>query len=172
MTPPNSVWAAVSGDGRTQSDAGASAVTPPQPAADSATSAPGEAAPQSPVEATITMMIAHAKTAEGQSGEEVMSVRKGKEIRFAADADFRTHIAELLERQQGRCAITQLPLQLLGDHEDEQLLASLDRIDSNGHYEALNLQLVCRFVNRWKRDDPDDKFRELMGLLRNHWRAS
>ncbi|KQW33509.1 hypothetical protein ASD02_18875 [Ensifer sp. Root1252] len=33
---------------------------------------------------------------------------------------------------------------------DHDMLASVNRIDSNGHYEPKNVQLVCQFVNFWK----------------------
>lgn len=45
------------------------------------------------------------------------------------------------------------------------MLSSLDRIDSNGHYEEGNLQVVCRFINRWKSDSDDAEFRRLVRLL-------
>jgi hypothetical protein len=60
-----------------------------------------------------------------------------------------------------------LRLEFYGEHDDIQLLCSLDRIDSAGHYEAGNLQVVCRFVNRWKGDEDDAEFRRLMGLVRS-----
>lgn len=49
--------------------------------------------------------------------------------------------------------------------EDPEMLCSLDRIDSNGHYERGNLQIVCRFVNRWS-DSVDAHFRTLVAKVR------
>lgn len=46
------------------------------------------------------------------------------------------------------------------------MLASLDRIDSNGHYMLGNLQIVCRFANRWKSDGDNDNFMRLIRLLK------
>lgn len=43
---------------------------------------------------------------------------------------------------------------------------SLDRIDSDGHYEAGNLQVVCRFINFWKGASDDEEFRRLLELVR------
>jgi len=43
---------------------------------------------------------------------------------------------------------------------------SLDRIDSDEHYDASNVQLVCRFINFWKRDTPDEEFRQLITAVR------
>ena len=68
---------------------------------------------------------------------------------------------KLLKDQEGLCAITGLRLGYDGDCDDKEVLASLDRIDSDGHYEVGNLQVVCRFVNRWKNDAADMEFRRL-----------
>lgn len=59
-----------------------------------------------------------------------------------------------------------LQLQWEGESNDAELLASLDLIDSDGHYEADNLHVVCRFVNRWKGADPDEEFRRPLDLVR------
>jgi len=42
----------------------------------------------------------------------------------------------------------------------------LDRIDSSGHYELGNLQVVARFINFWKRDTEDFEFRRLLAVVR------
>ena len=68
--------------------------------------------------------------------------------------------------QEDRCALSGLPLGYDGDCEDKELLASLDRIDSDGHYTPDNVQIVCRFINRWKGADDDLLTRRLLGLLR------
>ena len=52
-----------------------------------------------------------------------------------------------------------------GECEDKEMLASLDRIDSNGHYTADNVQIVCRFMNRWKGADDDGLVRRLLEVL-------
>ena len=116
-------------------------------------------------------MLDHAQKASDESGRERTTVRKTKHQRFADDHEFRRYVAALLKQQQRRCSITGLELQLLGKHDDSERIASLDRIDSDGHYEPGDLQIVCRFVNRWKRDDKDQDFRRLMDLLRTTWRA-
>lgn len=118
-----------------------------------------------PEEISLNHMLSMAKAACSQSGKVQTSVAKEKIFKFESDAQFRTYVIGLLAQQSNRCAITNLPL-LFGDCEDEDCLASLDRIFSDGHYEAGNLQVVCRFVNRWKSDDDDGNFRRLIGLLR------
>ena len=83
-----------------------------------------------------------------------------------SDAELEKRIRELLEIQGDRCAITGLPFQFQGAHEDANMLPSLDRIDSNGHYEATNVQLVCRFINFWKQAADDEEFRRLIMIVR------
>jgi hypothetical protein len=51
---------------------------------------------------------------------------------------------------------------------DDEMKASLDRIDSNAHYEAGNLQVVCRFINRWKGADSNSQFKRLIERVGEH----
>jgi len=106
-------------------------------------------------------------TVAGAKGQEVVRTVKIKELRFVTVQGFESYIEALIDAQEGLCAITGLRLQYYGEHDDIQLLCSLDRIDSAGHYEAGNLQVVCRFVNRWKGDQEDAEFRRLMSLVRS-----
>jgi hypothetical protein len=77
------------------------------------------------------------------------------------------HLRELLDTQQDRCNLTGIPFHFAGEVSDQNLLPSADRIDSDGHYEPGNIQLVCRFVNFWKRNTPDAEFRRLLDLVRS-----
>lgn len=45
---------------------------------------------------------------------------------------------------------------------------SLDRIDSNGHYEKDNLQVVCKFANRWKSASDNGEFKRLIEIIRSN----
>lgn len=74
------------------------------------------------------------------------------------------YIRDLFEAQEGLCAVTGLPLQF-SDGDDSQLCCSLDRIDSDGHYAAGNLQIVCRFINFWKSNSDDGEFRRLIDIV-------
>ena len=107
-------------------------------------------------------------TAAGANGQQVLRVVKNKEVRFATQQELEAYIKALLVSQHRRCAITGLTLQLDGEHTDAERLGSLDRIDSDGHYEPGNLQIVCRFVNKWKSDAKDDEFRRLIALVRSN----
>jgi hypothetical protein len=99
------------------------------------------------------------------NGQVVERKVKDKELQMS-DAELDKRIRGLLEVQEGRCAITGLPFQYRGRHDDENMLPSLDRIDSDGHYTAENVQLVCRFINFWKQASSDAEFRRLINLVR------
>jgi hypothetical protein len=105
-------------------------------------------------------------TVASARGQIVQRTAKIKEMRFPNERELEQYVVALLEAQDDLCALTGIRLQFDGEHDDDQLLASLDRIDSDGHYEPSNLQLVCRFVNRWKNDGDNDEFQRLLRLLR------
>lgn len=115
----------------------------------------------------IEMAASVRQTVANANGQEIMRTVKRKELRFATTQELEKYIAALLDAQEGLCAITGLPLQYYGQHDDVQLLSSLDRVDADGHYEAGNLQIVCRFVNMWKGAQDDAEFRRLVRLIRS-----
>ncbi|MBK6360918.1 MAG: hypothetical protein IPH64_14510 [Comamonadaceae bacterium] len=57
-----------------------------------------------------------------------------------------------------------MKLDVSGGNPD--LAPSLDRIDSSKHYEPGNLQVVARFINRWKSDDEQENFLRLLKLVK------
>lgn len=116
--------------------------------------------------ATLRMAMTAFGTAARSNGQQVVRTVKDKEMRFDSQLELEKYLDSLVEAQEGLCAITELRLQFDGEEEDPQLLCSLDRIDSDGHYEAGNLQVVCRFVNQWKSDSDDQEFRRLIALVR------
>lgn len=105
-------------------------------------------------------------TAANAYGQTVSRQTKVKEFRFASVIELERYAEALFEAQEGLCALTALPLQFLGG-DDHQMCCSLDRIDSDGHYEKGNLQIVCKFINRWKSDTEDPEFRRLIEIVRN-----
>lgn len=105
------------------------------------------------------------KTARSSNGQQVLKHLKNKEIRCSAK-ELEDHIVDLFKDQEGICALSELPFDLDEKDGDRAFFLSLDRIDSAGHYEIGNLQLVCRFINRWKGADYNDEFRRLIGQLR------
>ncbi len=105
------------------------------------------------------------KTVFNSNGQVVPTTVKNKELQMS-DAELDKLIRDLLAIQEDRCAITGLPFQFRGAQTDDNMLPSLDRIDSNGHYAKGNLQLVCRFINFWKQASNDGEFRRLVGIVR------
>ncbi|MEI4480949.1 MULTISPECIES: hypothetical protein [unclassified Phyllobacterium] len=103
------------------------------------------------------------QTAKHANGQTVARTVKNKDLRLLKEALI-AHLNELLNETGHRCAITGLALQ--ADGPDDQLRPSLDRIDSNGHYEAGNLQVVARFINFWKQAIPDAEFRRQLAMVR------
>lgn len=99
------------------------------------------------------------------NGQKETRNAKNKDFGFDSREALSAYIADLFDAQEGLCAITGLSLQF-GDGDDHQLCCSLDRIDSNGHYEPGNLQIVCKFINMWKSDRDDAEFRRLIGVVR------
>lgn len=121
----------------------------------------------SPVEAAIALMASQARdTASRANGQEVLAKVKNKEFGFDSDEEMRVYLRNLLNDQEGLCAISGLRFQYPGQIDDPELQCSLDRIDSDGHYAAGNLQIVCRFINRWKSNSDDAEFRRLVRVLR------
>ena len=118
-------------------------------------------------EAAIVRMVRTVEDTVAQcNGQPELRIVKNKEMRFKSPA-LRQYIATLIEVQEGLCALTGVPLQFDGAHDDPECLCSLDRINSDGHYEQENLQVVCRFANRWKSNGDDTEFRRLIGLVRD-----
>lgn len=114
---------------------------------------------------SILEMATNAAAAAAASGKEYRYVHKDKQIHHHRQ-ELERILAKLIKQQEGRCALTGLPLQWRGDAEDLAMLASLDRIDSYGNYEEVNLQVVCRFANMWKSSTPDGEFRRLLSIVR------
>jgi hypothetical protein len=114
----------------------------------------------------IWRMAATAKgTVDFANGQQVLRTVKNKDL-LIPEHELMPFLEALLAEQDGLCAITDLRLQYDGDEDDKEMLCSLDRIDSNGHYEKDNLQIVCRFANRWKNNSDDQQFRRLIDVLR------
>ena len=103
------------------------------------------------------------QTATQSNGQTIDRKVKNKELRLSKEAliDFLT---KLLNEAGHKCAIIGLLLQ--PQSSDRELRPSLDRIDSEGHYEVGNLQVVARFINFWKQSTPDAEFRRLLALVR------
>jgi hypothetical protein len=113
-----------------------------------------------------TMALSARDTAAVSNGQQVLKKVKEKDFRFSSAVELENYISDLFDAQEGLCAVTGLKLNFAGEG-DPQLCCSLDRIDSGGHYETGNLQVVCRFINFWKSDADDTEFRRLIEVVRH-----
>ncbi|RWP81674.1 MAG: hypothetical protein EOR11_26615 [Mesorhizobium sp.] len=113
----------------------------------------------------IAMRLSVESTVKSANGQIVQRILKNKELRMTS-AELEQLIGSLLDLQENRCALTGIAFQFLGPEADKNLLPSLDRIDSAGHYERGNLQVVCQFVNFWKSDSDNAEFQRLLMLVR------
>ena len=69
------------------------------------------------------------------------------------------YIANLYEKQKGRCALSNLKLHLpKNSRSDRQATASLDRIDSSKGYIKGNLQWLHKDINQSKWKMPEKRF--------------
>ncbi|SFD69464.1 hypothetical protein SAMN04488523_102100 [Sulfitobacter brevis] len=113
----------------------------------------------------IAMRGSVENTVKGSNGQVVERLVKNKELRMSL-YELEVTIARLLDIQNNCCALTGIHFQFHGGEADQNLLPSLDRIDSNGHYEVGNLQVVCQFINFWKSDGDNEMFAQLLMLVR------
>jgi hypothetical protein len=101
-----------------------------------------------------------------QSNGQMVERRVKEKLTTLSQLEWEQLLRTKLGEQEDRCALTGLPLGYDGECEDKEMLASLDRIDSDGHYTPDNVQIVCRFINRWKGADGDELARRLISALR------
>ena len=113
----------------------------------------------------IEMRYSVENTVRNANGQLVERTVKNKELRMTP-AELEKLLGSLLDLQSNRCALTGIPFHFAGPDADKNLRPSVDRIDSNGHYEHGNLQIVCQFVNFWKGDSDNEEFRRLLMLVR------
>ncbi|KQS76402.1 hypothetical protein [Rhizobium sp. Leaf383] len=114
------------------------------------------------------MMMTIRDTVRNSNGQVVQRTLRDKKL-LCSEAAMKARLEALMIEQEGRCAITGLPLHVDGqDNLDFDMLASVDRIDSHGHYEPDNVQIVCRFVNFWKCAQDNGKFVELLERVVDH----
>lgn len=119
-----------------------------------------------PLEITIEEAVRRVEqTTRDADGREVVATRKIKDLIVPPDR-LRTALRDLYIDQEGYCALTGLRMLLNGEPGGDDFRLSVDRIDSQGHYEKGNLQLVCRFANFWKSASDNSRFKELIEFVR------
>ena len=114
----------------------------------------------------IATRLSVENSVKNSNGRIVQTTVKNKELRMSSE-DLEKLLAELLDLQENRCALTGIHFNFHGQNADKNLLPSLDQIDSDGHYEIGNLQIVCQFFNFWKGASNNDDFKRLLMLVRN-----
>lgn len=115
--------------------------------------------------AVFRMVQTALNTIAQANGQIVERTAKVKMNLFEHEAAFKLYVEALIDAQDSVCALSGLVLQFDGEYDDQEMLASLDRIDSSRHYEPGNLQVVCRFLNRWKGADGNAQFTRLLAKL-------
>jgi hypothetical protein len=115
--------------------------------------------------AIVEMRLSILHTVQNSNGQIVDKTVKNKETSLNP-LQLDGLLTLLLDRQENRCALTGIRFNFPDRDADKALLPSPDRIDSNGHYEAANLQVVCRFVNFWKGASDNEEFKRLLMLVR------
>ena len=107
------------------------------------------------------------KTVLRADGSIVETQIKIKEM-LLPENEMRKFLSKLYADQEGHCALTGLRMLLNDDEGPKDMRLSVDRIDSNGHYEPTNIQLVCRFANFWKSAGDNTRFKELIQVIRDY----
>jgi hypothetical protein len=113
----------------------------------------------------IAMRLSVGNTVKNSNGQIIQTKVKNKELGMSSE-DLEKLLVELLDVLENRCALTGIPFNFHGPDADKNLLPSVDRKDSDGHYEKNNLQIVCQFINFWKGTTNNDEFMRLLMLVR------
>lgn len=78
-------------------------------------------------------------------------------------------IADLLQKQKNKCALSGMPIQIGDEGRTTETTASIDRINSNLCYEISNIQWVHKDVNYMKCDFEQDYFIEVCGMINKNF---
>jgi hypothetical protein len=126
----------------------------------------------SPKEVSAAEMTANLLSTVAQSNGQKAEKRIKAKTTTLGRGEWEQLLLRMLSEQNEVCALTGLPFGYPKESDDLQMRPSLDRIDSNGHYTPDNIQIVCRFMNRWKGADDDLLVRRLLDQLREHFRTA
>lgn len=78
-------------------------------------------------------------------------------------------VADLMEDQNGLCALTGWDISFPDWGHSDKAPASIDRIDNSIGYAKENIQLVVRKVNMMKQQYTQDEFIEVCKAVANRW---
>ncbi len=119
-----------------------------------------------PRQKAVHRMVRTALDTVSASGAMSSTVKKIKKSHFNNQHEFEKYVNNLLDFQEGICALTGIPM-IFNEYNDNEFTCSLDRIDSDKDYEAGNLQIVCKFANRWKSASSNYDFLRLIKCVQN-----
>lgn len=94
------------------------------------------------------------------------SAKRARNMGWQFDVD-RNYLVNLWHEQQGRCAVSGMPMQTQSGTREEKnpYRASLDRVDNNLGYVRGNVRFVCHWVNNAKSTWTDDVFDQFIGAI-------
>jgi hypothetical protein len=83
-----------------------------------------------------------------------------------------TFLSDIWEKQQGRCALSNIPMELICEGSRTQNLqsASLDRINNKLGYSKGNVQFVCLGINYAKNRHSDDHFLSFLDKIVDNYK--
>lgn len=113
----------------------------------------------------VEMRMTIEDTVRKSNGQTVGRTVKNKELLMTSQ-QLEALLERLCDAQENRCALSGIPFDIRGGDGDKALKPAADRIDSDGHYEYDNLQIVCRFINQWKSDSKNQEFKRLLDLVK------
>jgi hypothetical protein len=67
-------------------------------------------------------------------------------------------LTQIYDRQEGKCAISKIPMTHICGKGHVPTNISIDRIDNSGGYQADNVRLVCHVFNRMRSDLSAEEF--------------
>jgi hypothetical protein len=79
------------------------------------------------------------------------------------------YVANLMEQQSSKCALTGWSIEFPESGHPQKALASIDRVDSSKGYLEGNVQLVTRHVNMMKQQYTQEQFIEVCKAVAEKW---
>lgn len=117
-----------------------------------------------PWNASISRMVKTALDTVKASNSTANVVYKNKEFLFSSIDEAKKYIRDIIINQNGLCNLSKIPLEF-EETPFSEFSCSLDRINSDLNYEKNNLQVVCKFINRWKSDMDNESFKKLLNSV-------
>lgn len=114
-----------------------------------------------PWSASISRMVETTLDTVKASNSTANVVFKNKEFLFNSKDEAKKYIHDIIIKQNGLCNLSKIPLEF-EEASISEFSCSLDRINSDRNYEKNNLQVVCKFINRWKSDMDNESFKKLL----------